>query len=242
MIVPGGGIAPDGSKWISCRPNFFLSVRVLSRLFRRVFLQMLTAAHQTGQLKFFGRHAGLADRDQFERFLKPLRKTEWVVYAKKPFAGPDAVLAYLSRYTHRVAISNSRLISADNQTVTFKCKDYRSKGTDRYKTMTLGTGEFIRRFLMHVLPKRFHRIRHYGLLANANRAANIAKARQLLGVSSHPPEPEQNTVADQDGPEISAHPCPCCGGKMLIIETFLPGSKPRHTPQRAPPQPAHEAP
>ncbi len=235
MIVPGGGIAPDGSKWISCRPGFFLPVRVLSRLFRRLFLEMLVAAHEAGELKFFGPHTELAGKAQFDHFLKPLLKTEWVVYAKRPFGGPEAVLAYLSRYTHRVAISNSRLISADGSAVTFKFKDYRIEGPDRYRTMTLRTHEFIRRFLMHVLPKRFHRIRHYGLLANSNRAANIELARELLGVSSRPPELEQGMAADPDAPERSAHSCPCCGGPMIIIETFQPGGIPRHNPQRAPP-------
>ena len=152
MIVPGGGISPDGSKWVSCRPNFFLHVKVLSRLYRRRFLEMLLAAHQKGQLKFHGSHAGLADKGRFERFLKRLKRRDWVVYAKEPFGGPESVLAYLSRYTHRVAISNHRLIKIDEKGVTFKYKDYRIEGSGRYKTMTLATHEFIRRFLMHVLP------------------------------------------------------------------------------------------
>ena len=162
MIMPGGGLSDDGSRWVSCRPNFFLPVRVLSRLFRRLFLEQLVAAHQAGRLQFFGHHAALADTTAFAAFLAPLRRSEWVVYSKKPFGGPQAVLAYLSRYTHRVAISNRRLIAADATGVTFKYKDYRIEGPERYKTMTLATGEFIRRFLMHVLPKGFHRIRHYG--------------------------------------------------------------------------------
>ena len=180
----------DGSRWVSCRPNFFLPVRVLSRLFRRLFLAKLRAAHQAGRLKFFGDHAHLDDARAFTAYLAPLRKIEWVVYAKKPFGGPQAVLAYLSRYTHRVAISNRRLISADETGVTFKWKDYRIEGPGRYKTMTLATHEFIRRFLIHVLPKGFHRIRHYGLLANGNRAANIARARELLAVPSRSEQPE----------------------------------------------------
>src|SRR6202521_1520864 len=180
MIVPGGGIALDGKRWVSCRPGFFLPVRVLSRLFRRLFLDKLSAAHAAGRLTFFGDHAALAAPQAFATYLAPLRKIEWVVYAKKPFGGPQAVLAYLSRYTHRVAISNRRLISADEASVTFKWKDYRIEGPDRYKTMTLPTHEFIRRFLTHVLPKGLHRIRHYGLFANGNRAANIARARELL--------------------------------------------------------------
>ena len=182
MIVPGGGISLDDTRWVSCRPRFFLPVRVLSRLFRRLFLGKLLAAHQAGHLAFFGDHAALAEPRAFAAFLAPLRKAKWVVYAKKPFGGPQAVLAYLSRYTHRVAISNRRLISADNTSVTFNWKDYRIDEPDRYKTMTLPTGEFIRRFLTHVLPKGLHRIRHYGLFANGNRAANIARARELLAV------------------------------------------------------------
>ena len=181
MIVPGGGLGDKGERWIACRPTFFLPVRVLSRLFRRLFLEMLAAAHEADRLKFFGDHAALADRAIFAAFLAPLRKVEWVVYAKKPFGGPQAVLAYLSRYTHRVAISNRRLISANETGVTFRWKDYRIEGHDRYKTMTLPIHEFIRRFLMHVLPKGFHRIRHYGLFANGNRAENVA----LLEASSH---------------------------------------------------------
>ncbi|MCG8354767.1 MAG: IS91 family transposase, partial [Kiloniellales bacterium] len=171
MIVPGGGLSADGSKWISCRAGFFLPVRVLSRLFRRLFLEMLATAHAAGRLKFFADHVALADAAAFDRYLIPLRKAEWVVYAKQPFGGPEAVLAYLSRYTHRVAISNRRLITADHRGVSFRWKDYRVNGPARYKTMTLPTQEFIRRFLMHVLPKGFHRIRHYGMLANGNRAA-----------------------------------------------------------------------
>jgi hypothetical protein len=177
MIVPGGGLSEDRDRWIAFRPTFFLPVRVLSRLFRRLFLEMLAAAHAADRLAFFSDHAALADRAAFAAFLAPLRRAEWVVYAKEPFGGPQAVLAYLSRYTHRVAISNRRLISADETGVTFKWKDYRIEGPGRSKTMTLPTHEFIRRFLMHVLPKGFHRIRHYGLFGNGNRAANIARAR-----------------------------------------------------------------
>jgi hypothetical protein len=230
MIVPGGGLAPDGEAWVSCRPQFFLPVRVLSRLFRRLFLEKLVAAHEAGDLRFFNHHAALSDGAAFKRYLKPLRKAEWVVYAKKPFAGPEAVLAYLARYTHRVAISNSRLVSADQRGVTFKWKDYRLKGAARYSTMTLPTHEFIRRFLMHVLPKRFHRIRHYGFLANGNRAASLAQARQLLAVPRREHAPE-NT----DKPDLPDHPCPKCGGPMVIIETFEPGQTPTHHRQRAPP-------
>ena len=226
MIVPGGGISTCGTRWVSCRPGFFLPVRVLSRLFRRLFLEMLIAAHEAGRLTFFGDHAHLAEAEAFASFLAPLRKAEWVVYAKKPFGGPEAVLAYLSRYTHRVAISNSRLIAADESGVTFKYKDYRIEGPERYKTMTLATGEFIRRFLMHVLPKGLHRIRHYGLFANGNRVENVAKARALLAVS----EPKPTLETEPTAPETRSRPCPCCGGRMLIIETFERGCQPRYRP------------
>ena len=182
MIVPGGGISPDGQRWVPCRPGFFLSVRVLSRLFRRLFLEKLIATHAAGRLSFFGDHAHLAEAPSFAAYLAPLRKAEWVVYAKRPFGGPEAVLAYLSRYTHRVAIANSRLIAVDKRGVTFKWKDYRIEGRDRYKQMTLGTFEFIRRFLSHVLPKGLHRIRHYGLFAKGACTDNIASARKLLAV------------------------------------------------------------
>src|SRR5271165_5240610 len=188
IIVPGGGFSPDGQHWIACRPGFFLSVRVLSRLFRRLFLERLTAAYQAGRLQFFADQAALAQPAAFKSHLAVLRKVEWVVYAKRSFGGPDAVLAYLSRYTHRIAISNSRLVAMDNDTVTFRYKDYRAEGKERMKVMTLVGPEFIRRFLLHVVPDGFHRIRHYGLLANGNRAANLAKARELLGVP--PPEPK----------------------------------------------------
>ena len=226
MIVPGGGISLDGQRWVSCRPNFFLPVRVLSRLFRRRFLEMLVAAHDAGQLAFFADHEALANSAAFDAYLKPLRKSEWVVYAKRPFGGPEAVLAYLSRYTHRVAISNHRLIRADNNGVTFKYKDYRIDGPDRYKTMTLSVTEFIRRFLMHVLPKRFHRIRHYGLFANGNRAANIAHARALLAV----PQPADEAPANPNEPGVLAHPCAHCGGRMIVVEVFEAGSAPKYRP------------
>jgi Putative transposase/Transposase zinc-binding domain len=234
MIVPGGGISLDGTRWVSCRPGFFLSVRVLSRLFRRLFLAKLVAAHKAGRLKFFGDHAALADTAAFAAFLAPMRSAEWVVYAKKPFGGPQAVLAYLSRYTHRVAISNRRLISADDAGVTFKWKDYRIEGRARYKTMTLPIHEFIRRFLTHVLPKGFHRIRHCGLFANGNRAANIAKARELLAAPSPSEHPEPSEAAAVDGPCVLPRPCPCCGGRMIIIETFARGCEPKHRPTPAP--------
>ncbi len=234
MIVPGGGISADGSRWVSCRPNFFLPVQVLTRLFRGLFLAKLRAAHRAGRLKFFGTHAHLDDARAFKAYLAPLRKAEWVVYAKRPFGGPQAVLAYLSRYTHRVAISNRRLISADETGVTFKWKDYRIEGPDRYQTMTLPTREFIRRFLMHVLPRGFHRIRHYGLLASGNRAANIARARALLAVPVRTKQPETSEAAALDEPRVLPRQCPCCGGRMMIIETFARGCEPKHRPTPAP--------
>jgi len=222
MIIPGGGISLDGSRWISCGPGFFLPVRVLSRLFRRLFLQKLTAAHKL--LHFFGDSAGLADAQAFATYLAPLRKAEWVVYSKPPFGGPEAVLAYLSRYTHRVAIANSRLITCDERGVTFKWKDYRIKGRDRYKQMTLATDEFIRRFLIHVLPRGFHRIRHYGLFAKNSCADNIARARQLLAAPNPDNEPH-NAAANH-----TESACPCCGGRMIIIEVFARGETPHHQP------------
>jgi hypothetical protein len=233
MIVPGGGISLDHTRWVSCRPGFFLPVPVLSRLFRRLFLGKLLAAHQAGRLAFFGDHAALAEPRAFAAFLAPLRKVEWVVYAKKPFGGPQAVLAYLSRYTHRVAISNRRLISADETSVSFKWKDYRIEGPDRDKTMTLPTHEFIRRFLTHVLPKGLHRIRHYGLFANGNRAANIARARELLAVPSRSKPAETFETAADDEPRVLPRPCRCCGGRMIIIETFARGCQPKHRPAPA---------
>jgi ssDNA-binding Zn-finger/Zn-ribbon topoisomerase 1 len=230
MIVPGGGISLDGSKWVACRPGFFLPVRVLSRLFRRLLLDRLVAAHQAGQLQFFGNHTSLIDPQAFAAYLAPLRNVEWVVYAKRPFAGPKAVLAYLARYTHRVAISNSRLIALDHRGVTFKWKDYRIEGRDRFKQMTLDTHEFIRRFLIHVLPGGFHRIRHYGLFANASRAGNIARARELLAVPSRPSKPDTAEATDDKEPQTLSHPCPCCGGRMIIIETFQRGATPQYRP------------
>jgi len=234
MIVPGGGLSEDGSRWLSCRPGFFLPVRVLSCLFRRLFLEQLVAAHEAGRLQFLGQNAALADTPAFAAFLAPLRRAEWVVYSKKPFGGPEAVLAYLSRYTHRVAISNRRLIAMDETGVTFKYKDYRIEGPRRYKTMTLATGEFIRRFLMHVLPKGFHRIRHYGLFANGNRAENIARARELLAMPSPHKQPEPTVHSQPDQPCVLPCPCPCCGGRMIVIETFAPGCQPKHQPVHQP--------
>jgi Putative transposase/Transposase zinc-binding domain len=229
MIVPGGGFAADSSAWVAAKPRFFLPVRVLSRLFRRLMLTKLAAAHAAGKLQFFGEHRRLGDADAFAAFLAPLRTTRWFVYSKRPFAGPQAVLAYLARYTHRVAIANSRLIAAAAHGVTFKCKDYRFEGRDRYKTMTLAPHEFIRRFLLHVLPKGFHRIRHYGLLANGARAEIIARARELLAVAAAEVETDDPATTDP-APKARAYPCPCCGGRMIIIETFEAGIMPRPRP------------
>jgi hypothetical protein len=229
-IVPGGGLSPDGARWVACRPGFFLPVRVLSRLFRRRFLEELATAHHAGQLQFFGENAALADPIPFAQWLAALREQEWVVYAKRPFAGPAAVLAYLSRYTHRVAISNRRLVAFDERGVSFRWKDYRAKSKTRYKTMTLSAQEFMRRFLLHVLPGGFHRIRHYGLLANAARRNTLARARELLLVAPEAAEPQQT-----DEPTAIAQPifvCRDCGAAMLIVETFARGQ-----PIRAPPTP-----
>jgi hypothetical protein len=232
-IVPGGGISPDGERWVACRRDFFLPVRVLSRLFRRRFCEQLAAAHRDGKLSCFGEHAPLADAQAFADWLQPLRQHEWVVYAKRPFAGPEAVLAYLSRYTHRVAIANSRLIRVDAQGVTFQFKDYRAKGGCRYQPMTLPVAEFMRRFLLHVLPSGFHRIRHYGLLANAARRDNLARARALLAAPLSPliavPIASAEAVA-RDAPADNARPCPCCGAPMVIVETFTRGQGPRAPP------------
>jgi hypothetical protein len=230
MIVPGGGIALDGARWVACRPGFFLPVRVLSKLFRRLFLDQLAAAHAAGRLQFFGDHVDLSDRRAFAAHLSPVRKKNWFVYAKPPFAGPAAVLAYLARYTHRVAISNSRLISLDEAGVTFRYKDYRRNGRERYRTMTLDPSEFIRRFLLHVLPRGFHRIRHYGLFANAERKANITHARQLLAGPATEPGVDDAMGAEAGAPKPLAQACPCCGGRMIIIETFARGATPRHRP------------
>ena len=226
MIVPGGGIAIDGSRWISSRPAFLLPVRVLGKLFRRLFLTRLLQLHDGGRLAFFGSLAPLADRGAFLQHLGPARKARWAVYAKRPFAGPQAVLAYLARYTHRVAISNRRLLGFDEAGVTFRYKDYRRGDPDRQQVMTLATDEFIRRFLLHVLPRGFHRIRHYGLLAGSSRKDNLAQARRLLAVP----------VADDTGPDetVEVSPaCPCCGGRMIVVEVFARWCQPR-----APPAPA----
>ena len=232
MIAPGGGISLDGEKWVACRPGFFLPVRVLSRLFRRLFLEKLVAAHAAGRLQFFGALANLTDPAAFAQYLSPSRAIEWVVYAKRPFGGPEAVLAYLSRYTHRVAISNSRLLTFDEAGVAFRYKDYRVDGLARQKVMRLTADEFIRRFLMHVLPSGFHRIRHYGLFASGVRAQNIARARELLAASTPSDQApsdrdERADEGDQPEPCTLHHPCPSCGGRMIVVETFQRGQAPR---------------
>jgi len=236
-IVPGGGLSGEGERWVACKPGFFLPVRVLSRLFRRLFLEKLRDAHHAGKLQFFGEHQALAEETTFTDWLKPLRQIEWVVYAKRPFAGPAAVLAYLSRYTHRVAIANSRLIALDERGVTFKWKDYRAKGRCRHKTMTLTTDEFIRRFLLHVLPSGFHHIRHYGLNANARRKENLARARELL-ISKEPEATAEAVTSDTDITDGSdrdelnhaTYICPECGAPMIVIDTFARGQLPRAPP------------
>jgi Zn finger protein HypA/HybF involved in hydrogenase expression len=236
MIAPGGGISIDGARWVSCRPQFFLPVRVLSRLFRGLILKGLKQAHADGRLHFFNDHQALAERTAFDAYLKPLYRTDFAVHAKEPFNGPKAVLAYLSRYTHRVAIANRRLISVDHKDVTFTWKDYRAEGAERYKVMALDIHEFIRRFLIHVFPKRFHRIRHYGLLANGNRADNVALARHLLAAKDNQPAPNVETAETTDEPRENQLVCPTCGGRMIIIEIFEPGDEPTAHHQRAPPK------
>src|ERR1700736_3697887 len=222
MIVPGGGISLDGTRWIGCRPNYLLPVKVLSRLVRHLMLEMVLAAHDAGSMQFCGDHAHLAGKAAFKAYLAPLHRTKWFVYSKRPFAGPEQVLAYLSRYPHRVAISNSRLIAADATGVTFSYKNYRIEGPGRYKTMTLKPDEFIRRFLIHV---------HYGLLASGTKTETIARIRELIAAlapvqTAHQPQPPDSAAATDQ----ATHPCPCCGGPMNIIETFKRGSTPHHRP------------
>src|SRR5262249_6342664 len=227
IIVPGGGLSPDGQHWIACRPRFFLSVGVLSRLFRRLFLERLTAAYQAGRLEFFAEQAALAEPAVFKAYLGALRKVEWVVYAKRPFGGPGAVLAYLSRYTHRIAIANSRLVAFDGERVTFRWKDYRAKPDAGYNLLTLAADEFMPRFLTHFLPAASHRIRHYGLFANGNRAGNIALARRLLGAPDPAPSSGESDGTEHRHEDDEWNACPCCGGRMIIIETFEPRCQPR---------------
>ena len=234
MIVPGGGISQDGKRWISAKQDYFLPVQVLSSLFRRLFIEKLRAAYD--QLQFFGEVSGLADPDAFRRFLKPLRQITWNTYCKPPFAGPEEVLRYMARYTHRVAIANSRIVSIDDDAVRFRYKERRD-GKVSMKIMTMPPHEFIRRMLLHVVPDGFHRIRHYGLLASGHKAKNLARARELLNVP--PPEPKAKAeIVDEDGvihEDTNLPPCPCCGGRMVIIEWFERGCVPRHQP--SPPKP-----
>jgi Putative transposase/Transposase zinc-binding domain len=230
MIVPGGGISPDGMRWIASRGNFLVHVAVLSKMFRGKVIAMLTAAHADGRLRFSNALAGLADAKTFKHFLGPLRHTKWVVYCKAPFAGPEQVLRYLSRYTHRVAISNRRLVATDNGRVAFRYKDYRTEGAERWKTMTLDASEFIRRFLVHVLPKGLQRIRHYGMFANAKRKGAIAKARELLAVPKIEPMPEPEPSADEPTPRVWPTPCPCCGKRLFVFEMFGRWQMPRQYP------------
>ena len=232
MIVPGGGLSFDGQRLVPYRHGFFLPVRVLSRLFRRLMLEKLAAAYDQGRLTLQGSLARLATGNAFGALLKPLRRKNWFVYAKRPFAGAKAVLAYLSRYTHRVAISNTRLIAHDGRGVTFHYKDYRADGLAQRKVMTLSTDEFIRRFLLHILPKGLHRIRHYGLFANTGRASNLARMRELLGSAPLPEKaesPSKECAAEED---TALPPCPCCGGRMILIEAFERGMQPRYRPPR----------
>jgi len=230
MIVPGGGLSLDGARWVTARSDFLVHVNVLARLFSGKMLAMLVNAHAAGQLNFFNRLAGLADKKTFKRFLAPLRRIKWVVYCKAPFAGPKQVLRYLSRYTHRVAISNRRLVAADHAGIAFRWKDYRIDGPGRWKTMRLHPHEFIRRFLLHVLPKGFHRIRHYGLLASANRAESIVTARALLGIATPAADPQPPPDVAPDAPPVLPCPCPRCGARMIVIEVFARGCKPRWRP------------
>lgn len=231
-IVPGGGLSADGQRWVACRKGFFLPVRVLSRLFRRLFLEKLAAAHARGRLSFFGELAHLADPAVFAAHLAPLRRAEWVVYAKPPFGGPAAVLAYLARYTHRVAIANSRLLSLDDHAVRFRWKDYRTAdpatGAVKIGTMALSPDEFIRRFLLHVLTTGFHRIRHYGLLAKGSRAVDLDRLRTLIAAQAG--EAVASAKAEQEPIEpepTTSTTCPCCGGRLRIVEVFGRGRAPR---------------
>jgi len=230
-VVPGGGISPDGKRWIACRPGFFLPVRVLSRLFRRLFLEGLTAAFHAGELQFFGDLGNLNEATAFAVALAPLRSVEWRVYAKKTFAGPEQLLAYLARYTHRVAITNSRLLDLDQTHVTFRWKAYRKGGRHKSKVMRIEIGEFMRRFLLHVLPNGFHRIRHYGFLANGHRANKLARCRSLLAVPSAPGDRQNDRDNVRETNNYTPPACPCCGGRMTITESFV-GSLCRTYPAR----------
>lgn len=225
-IVTGGGLSAEKQHWVSCRQGFLLPVRVLSRLFRRLFLEQLQQAYRRGELSFYGKHKGLENPEAFERYVSPARSIDWVVYAKKPFSGPEHVVQYLSRYTHRVAIANSRLVRADDRTVTFKWKDYRIKGKKRYQCMTIQTDEFIRRFLLHVLPEGFHRIRHYGMLSNKVKKEELILARKTLDVKH---VPKANPDTDEKAPVFV---CRECGDAMVIVSLVTRSFKARAPPQR----------
>ena len=230
-VVTGGGLSIEGEQWVSCKPGFFLPVRVLSRLYRRLFLEKLTQAYQLNKLQFFNKQLKLKEEKPFKAWIKSLRQIEWVVYAKRPFAGPATVLAYLSRYTHRIAIANSRLLSMDENGITFKWKNYRCKKAKRYTSMTLSADEFIRRFLLHILPSGFHRLRHYGFIANANRKKDLACARRLLRVKeSESPAQEETTQKQQNEEQAANYVCPDCGAPMIIIETLVRCQQPRAPP------------
>ncbi len=236
MIVPGGGISKDGKRWIRSRAKFLVPVLVLSKLFRRLFLTKLAALHSDGQLRFFGDHAPLADPKPFASFIASMRAKKWVVYAKAPFSGPDAVLAYLARFTHRVAISNKRLITIKDTGITFAYKDYRRPSGDQQQTMLLTPDAFITSFLLHVLPKGFHRIRHYGFLSSGVRVKEIATIRELLGVPQRPPKEADNAATPDAPPKKPWLICPCCGDDMVIIEVFQCKAQPRAPPgYRRPP-------
>jgi hypothetical protein len=230
MIVPGGGLSKDGKRWIRSRAKFLVPVLVLSKLFRRLFLTKLAALHSDGQLRFFGDHNHLADPKPFASFIASMRAKKWVVYAKAPFSGPNAVLAYLARYTHRVAISNKRLIAITDTGITFAYKDYRGAPGDQQQTMTLTPDAFMSRFLLHVLPKGFHRIRHYGFLSSGVRVKEIAAIRQLLGVPQRPPKDADNAPSADTAPKKPWMICPCCGGDMVIIDILQCKAQPRAPP------------
>ena len=229
-VVPGGGISPDGTRWIPCKPGFFLHVRVLSLLFRRLFLEHLQIAFDSGKLLFFNAWERLRDRCEFVRYLEPLKKVKWVVYAKRPFAGPEQVLDYVGRYTHRIAISNNRLLDIEGGQVSFRYKDYRDES--QQKTMTLSAEEFIRRFLLHALPQGFHRIRYYGFLGNRNRQEKLALCRQLLGmapptVQQQPPEVQDYRERYEELTGVSLRVCPVCRrGQMVLVETLAAPRRP----------------
>jgi hypothetical protein len=231
-LRPAEGLAPRQDQWIGSRKHFFVPVKVLARYFQHRFLKALRLAHENGELRFFGKQKILADPGWFDEHLRPLKKIDWVVYAKQPFAGPEAVLTYLSRYTHRIAISNRRLVRFRNHRVTFRCKDYRD-GKTRWQSMTVNASEFMRRFLQHVLPKGFHRIRHYGLFANARRNDNLKLARQLLNVkvieSKKDKTEDGNEAIEKDG---CAFTCRQCGQPLIVIEILVPQHAPRAPPQR----------